>query len=60
MKENKSWWLVLGLILLAVAITYIQVLVVHWAVGLFYKISMLQAFAIIVLLDMLSIATKRR
>lgn len=60
MNKSKSWWLVLGVVILAIVVTYIQVLVVHWAIGLFYKISMLQAFAIIVLLDMLSVATKRR
>jgi hypothetical protein len=58
--EKKSWWLVLGVVLLAIALTYVQVLIIHWAIGLFYKISMMQAFAIIVIMDMFSIAVKRK
>lgn len=56
MFKSKTW-LGIGILLLLIAgITYLNIWVIHWAVSLFYPISMWQAFGISVLLTMVSSA----
>ena len=56
---KKSWGFILAVILAAVAFTYLQVLILQWAISLFYPISKMQAFAIIVVVDMISLPFRR-
>lgn len=51
---KKTWLAILGIVVLALGLTYLQILIIHWAVGLFYPISMMQAFAISLLLTMIN------
>jgi uncharacterized membrane protein len=49
----KTIGLVIGVIALVALVTYLQVWVLHWAVGLFTPISMMQSFAIIIIFNIL-------
>lgn len=60
MPERVTWWMILGLLVFIVVFTYLQVWVIHWAVSLFYPISMWQAFGIAVLLDMLRFGNRKK
>jgi hypothetical protein len=52
----KTIGLVIGVLALIAVVTYLQVWVLHWAVGLFTPISMMQSFAIIIIFDIIGSA----
>ena len=56
MKKNKTWISIIAIMLLAIGLTYLNIWIIHWAVSLFYPISMWQAFGLSVLLTMISSA----
>jgi hypothetical protein len=47
----KNLLMIVGLLMLLPAVWYVQIWVIHWAISLFYPISMWQAFGISVLLS---------
>ena len=47
----KTFFMILGLLALFPLVWYAQIWLIHWGVGLFYPISMWQAFGISVLLS---------
>lgn len=58
--KSKSWLGVLAIVFVALGITYLEVLALHWAVNLFTPITMAQAFGIIIILNVLSIPFRSR
>lgn len=52
----KNALVILGLLILLPVVWYAQIWLIHWAVGLFYPISMWQAFGISILTSILGAA----